>query len=179
MWINDTTFNHTVGVHIAQHVQEGNPQHARHLGEVGTVAFGGYHEAVQGTVILGCLLHIFCYRHWTMRAPRHFSGFYCTLIFSPQTCHPQDVFPSPLIRLTSCSCSQDADSVGCTSELGLSRLHIYPLDSCVLKARGLCPAWLAGAPIFCFLWEGLFSSPWTCCTAPVFSQKWGSRWYLP
>lgn len=48
MWINDTTFNHTVGVHIAQHVREGNPQHVRHLGEVGTVAFRGCHESYAG-----------------------------------------------------------------------------------------------------------------------------------
>lgn len=30
-------------------------------GEVGIVAFGGYHEAVQETVMLGCLLHVFWY----------------------------------------------------------------------------------------------------------------------
>lgn len=61
MWINDATFNYSVGVHVAQHVWEGNPQHARHQGEVGTVAFGGYHEAVQGIIMLGCLLHVFWY----------------------------------------------------------------------------------------------------------------------
>ena len=155
LW-NDATFNHIFGVRIPQHVQEVRPQHAGLPGEVGMVAFGGYHEAVQGTVMLGCLLHVFWCWHWAKRVPGHFSGFNCTLIFSPRPCHPQDVFPCPLIRLTSCSCSQDADSLGCSSDVGLSGLHIYPLDSCLFRASGFYLAWLTGAPIFCFLWKGPF-----------------------
>lgn len=62
MWINATTFNHTIGVHIAQQVQEGYAQSAGDSGEAGMVAFGGYHEVVQGIIMLGCLLHVFW--HW-------------------------------------------------------------------------------------------------------------------
>lgn len=74
-------------------------------------------------------------------------------MFSSWPCHPQDVFPSPLIRLTSCSCFKDTNSVGCTSDHGLSHLLIYSFDSCVLEARGLYLSWVAGAPKFHLLFS--------------------------
>lgn len=37
---------------------------------------------------------------------------YCILMFSSWPCHPQDVFPAPLIRLTSCSCFKDTKLCG-------------------------------------------------------------------
>lgn len=119
----------------------------------GDSGFWRYHRPVQGMVRLGCLLHIFWCRHWAMRAPRHLSGFYCILMFSSWPCHPRDVFPSPLIRLTSCSCFKDTNSVGCTSDHGLSHLPIYSLDSCVPEARGLHLSWISGAPKFPFLFS--------------------------
>lgn len=117
----------------------------------GDSGFWRYHKAVQ--VMLGSLLHIFWCRHWAMCALRHLSGFYCILMFSSWPCHPQDVFPSPLIRLTSCSCFKDTNSVGSTSDRGLSHLPIYSPDICVPEARGLCLSWVAGAPKFPFLFS--------------------------
>lgn len=95
-------------------MQEGNTQSSGHLGEVRLVAFGRYHKVqgtVQGTVLLGCLLYLFYTWHGSMCAPGHFPVFYSSLIFSPWRSHPEDVLLFPLIRLTSCSCSQDTDSV--------------------------------------------------------------------
>lgn len=59
---NATTFNHTAGVCIVQHVWEGNLQHAGSQEELRTVALGGCHQAVHGTAMLGCILLFFWYR---------------------------------------------------------------------------------------------------------------------
>lgn len=106
----------------------------------------------------------------------YFSGFYCTLIFSLWLCHCQDVFPFSLIRLTSCSCSWDTNSVGCISDLGLSHLCIYP----PLHLR----AWSKGMVFSSTCWGTYFVScerspvsPQAWCAAPVFPAERGWRWY--
>lgn len=59
---NAANFNHTAGVHVAQHGWEGNPQHAGSHEELRTVALGGCHQAVHPTATLGWILHIFWYQ---------------------------------------------------------------------------------------------------------------------
>lgn len=120
---------------------------------MGTVDFGGTTKLCREWSGWVASCTIFWCRHWAMRAPRHLSGFYCILMFSSWPCHPQDVFPSPLIRLTSCSCFKDTNSVGCTSDHGLSHLPVYSLDSCVPEARGLHLSWISGTPKFPFLFS--------------------------
>lgn len=122
--------------------------------------------------------HFWCW-HQAKRAPRHLSGFYCMLMFSSWPCHPQDVFPSPLIRLTSCSCFKDTNSVGCTSDRGLSHLPIYSLDSCVPEARGLYLSWIAGAPKFHLLFSEHCVPSKTGLKVVPFLQTWqGQIWAI-
>lgn len=169
--INYTTC--TIGVHIAQNVQEGNSNPAGCPGEVGMADFGGCHEAVHETVLLGHLLLEFWYWHQAVWVLGHFSGFYHTLLFPPRPCQPQDVFPSLLIGLTSCSCSWDTGSVGGTSDLGLSRLHIYPFDSCVLGASLTCQE-----TCILFFERGVLLTLLDMLLCTCDSPRWGLRWYF-
>lgn len=151
IWVNNTTFFILLEITLPACVGWESPACRGHMGG-GDSGFWRYHRAVLGMVMLGFLLYIWR-QHWAMSALRPLSGFICILMFSSWPHHPQDVFPSPLIRLTSCSCFKDTNSVGGSSDHGLSHLPMYSLDIRVPEARGLYLSWIAGAPKFPFLFS--------------------------
>lgn len=105
----------------------------------------------------------------------YFSGFYCTLI-TLWLCHHQDVFPFSLIRLTSCSCSWDTDSVRRISDLGLSHLCIYPPLHLHAWSKEMMPSSTCWGTYFVSC-ERSPVSPQACCAAPVLPAERGWRWY--